>query len=62
MRFAKRLISVANATRICLNNDIIDTIALVCSPVFEGDKEQDAKLKRIKKRRINPHEESPVML
>ena len=42
MRFAKRLISVAHATLICLNNDIIDTIALVCSPVFEGDKEQDA--------------------
>ena len=42
MRFAKRQISVAYATLICLNNDIIDTIALVCSPVFEGDKEQDA--------------------
>ena len=32
----------AYATLICLNNDIIDTIALACSPVFEGDKEQDA--------------------
>ena len=42
MPFAKRLISVANATLICLNNDMIDTIALICSPVFEGDKEQDA--------------------
>ena len=40
--FAKRLISVANATLICLNNDMIDTIALIYSPVLRGDKEQDA--------------------
>lgn len=42
VRFAKRPISVAHATLICLNNVMIDKIAPVCSPVFEGDKEQDA--------------------
>ena len=38
MRFAKRLISVARATLICLNNDMIDIIALIYSPVLRGTK------------------------
>jgi hypothetical protein len=49
VRFAKRAISVAHATLICLNNVMIDKIALVCTLEYEGTKGRSERKKYHKK-------------
>jgi hypothetical protein len=58
VRFAKREISVAYATLICLNNAMIDKIALVCSLRFFGGTKGGSERKKYLKKYLKKEDQS----